>query len=111
MFHSNEFHESDEFHESTFQSKIHLRLFKRNARKTITLIEGLDQYSEIDLNKFLKYAKTKLSCNGNIKKDSGDEDTTSKILIQLQGDHRNEVSLILQHRYHVENRHIVIHGY
>lgn len=104
------------FQTDLFQHKVHLRLYRRNARQTITIIEGLDLYPEIDLKKFLGYAKKKLSCNGSLKKtiESSSEATAEAetiILVQLQGDHRGEISLMLQHRYHIERRNIIVHGY
>lgn len=94
----------------SFQSKIHLRIFKRNARKTITVIEGLDQRSEIDLKKFILYTKKKLSCNGSVKKNTLESGEVQE-LIQFQGDHRTEITNILHFRYNIKLSDIIQHGY
>ena len=99
----------DEF-QPTFATKIHLRIYKRNAHKTITVIEGLDQRTEIDLKKFVGYVKKNLNCNGNLKKDKT-EAGEPQILIQFQGDHRIELTKILEIRYKINSSDLIQHGY
>lgn len=63
-------------------SKIHLRLTKLGA-KCITIIEGLDD--DLDLKRIAKAMKKFFCCAVTVKADNDDE------VIQLQGDHRNEI--------------------
>ena len=81
--------------------KIHLTYQQRNKRKGITIIEGLD--NSIDLKAFVKNIKKQFCCSGTIK-----DDEEKGIIIQFQGDHRNEISAILKEKYNIED--IVIHG-
>ena len=81
--------------------KIHLRYQQRNKRKGITIIEGLD--SSIDLKSFVKDIKKKFCCSGTIK--NNDEEG---IIIQFQGDHRQDISEILKNDYNIND--ITIHG-
>ena len=85
-----------------FDEKIHLRVVKRNGRKCVTTIEG---FRQDDPKKFLKYIKKKLCCNGNLTKSENEE------ILQLQGDQRSEIREMLVQRYHVKEKHIVVHGY
>jgi len=64
--------------------KIIVQLFQRNARKTITTITGMD--TDMDFPRILKEMKRKFACNGHIV-----EDVKHGPVIQLQGDHREEV--------------------
>ena len=68
--------------------KIHIRYQQRNKRKGMTLIEGLD--NNIDLKGFVKEIKKKYGCAGTIKQDDDD-----KIIVQFQGDHRNDIKDVL----------------
>ena len=45
-------------------SYIHIRVQKRNGRKCITTVSGLNP--ELDLKKILKAVKKEFSCNGNV---------------------------------------------
>jgi translation initiation factor 1 len=63
-------------------TKIHLRLTKFGA-KYITIIEGLDD--DLDLKRIAKAMKKFFCCAVTIKADDDVE------VIQLQGDHRNEI--------------------
>jgi len=86
----------------TFNNKIHLRYYQRNKRKTITIIEGLDDYN-LDLKKFIKFIKKKYCCSGCKKKDDD-----NKTILQFQGDLRNEIHNLLKNTYNIEE--IIIHG-
>lgn len=88
-----------------FKSKIHLRVQKRNARQSITSIEGLDHY-QVELKKFLGYLRKTLCCNGSLKKN-----TEKGNIIIVQGDHRDEISKLLKKKYEVRVENIVIHGF
>jgi len=87
-------------------SKIHLHIKKRNARKFITTVEGLT-HRGIDAKKFVNDLKKKLCCNGSIAKN----DDNSDEIVQLQGDHREALSLLLQEKYKVDKADIIKHGY
>lgn len=66
----------------TNNPKIHIRIQKRNGKKSITIVSGLP--SKLDFKSTLKILKKSLSCNGSI---TTDEENGGQIL-QLQGDHR-----------------------
>lgn len=67
------------------EEKIVIRIDKRNARKSTSIVEGWNiEKDEMKLH--LKKLKTSLGCNGSIKKDEND-----KNLIILQGDKRCEL--------------------
>lgn len=86
--------------------KIHLRIQKRNARKAVTTVDGLEQYDEVDFPKLLKRFRKMLSCNGSIQKnrDGGQ-------VIQVQGDQRKEIAEYLEAKYGIKKENIKIHGY
>ena len=87
------------------KNKIHIRLQQRNAKKSITTIQGLD-HKKVNVIVELKKMKKIFSCNGNIVED----DEYEKV-IQLQGDHRIATKTYLMEKlgYNVDN--IKIHGY
>ena len=61
--------------------KVHIKVFKRNARKYITIVEGLD--ATFDLKAILKKLKKDvLFCNGKVAKDK----ETNELTLKLQGD-------------------------
>lgn len=106
----NNFNSKDPFGSNGFKdeelnnSKVHLRSQQRNGRKSITIVQGLDD--ELDEKRILKYFKKTFQCNGCISED----DEYGKI-IQLSGDQKENVKqfLIDQEIYNEEN--IVVHGY
>ncbi|KAA1118162.1 Eukaryotic translation initiation factor eIF-1 [Puccinia graminis f. sp. tritici] len=67
---------------------VHIRIQQRNGRKTLTTIQGLP--SEYDPKKLLKAFKKDFACNGTLVPD---EELGQ--VIQLQGDQRTKVSLLL----------------
>ena len=79
----------DEQEEVIFEeTKIIIRIDKRNARKSISYVEGWNL--ELDeLKKHLKTLKTKLGCNGAVKNKKVNGSDT--IIFQLQGDKRNDL--------------------
>lgn len=65
------------------KSKIHIR-YQKTGPRTITILEGLDD--DLDLKRISKALKKTFSCAATIQKDEeGNE------IIQLQGDHCNNV--------------------
>ena len=86
-------------------TKIHIRINRRNARKSICIIEGLTM--EIDeLKIMLKTMKKQFACNGSIEKD----DTFGTVL-QLQGDIREKAKKLLMTKYDIQEDNIILHGY
>lgn len=83
---------------------VHIRVQQRNARKTLTTVQGLDP--KLDFKKVLKAFKKGFSCNGTII----DDEDKGKIL-QLQGDQRTVVAQFLTGEGIVNKDHIKIHGY
>jgi translation initiation factor SUI1 len=61
------------------QSKIHIRVQRRNARSHITSLEGMDE--DLDLDRICRAMRRAFNCNGNVKKETEVGD-----VIQLQGD-------------------------
>lgn len=88
-----------------FDEKVHLRVFKRNARKCITTIENLP--AGVDLKKILKKFKQTMNCSGSIEVD----EKTQKAVMSLQGDHRMLIRDILIKEKIVLDSNIVIHGF
>ena len=85
------------------RNKIHINITKRNARKYITTIEGLEEkYFEKGIKYFLKKVKKKFSCNGSIDKKTNN--------IQMQGDQRENIKSYLIERYNFDDYDIVVHG-
>jgi len=84
-----------------FDEKIHLRVFKRNARKSKTTIENIP--ANLNQKKILKALKQKLSCNGSVNKEDS--------VILLQGDHREEIKAFLIAEGIASAEHIVTHGF
>jgi translation initiation factor SUI1 len=93
-----------EFEENiTIRKKIHLNITKRNARKYITSIEGLEEKDfEKGLKFILKKMKKNFSCNGSIDK------TTSTV--QFQGDQRDNIKSYLIEKFDFSEEDIIIHG-
>lgn len=83
------FEDAFEEEQMTFENrKITIRVDKRNARKSISYVEGWS-LDLSELKNHLKILKSKLGCNGSVKsKKINGEDT---IVFQLQGDKRNEL--------------------
>jgi translation initiation factor 1 len=86
-------------------SKIHIKIQRRNARKSICTIEGL-QLTEDELKDLTKDMKKKFACNGTIIKDE-----TLGNIIKLQGDIREKAKKILISKHGISEDNIVVHGY
>lgn len=84
---SNEFgipSESDVFEEiAKSEQQIKVRTETRRYGKKITLVEGFDKH--VDLKEVGKKLKEKLACGGTAKNG----------VIELQGDHKKKVKLVL----------------
>lgn len=78
---------------------VHIRILQRNARKTVTTIEGLPE--KIDHERVLKALKKRFNCNGCIQ----------GTVLLLQGDHRVEARSWLIEENISHSRNITIHGY
>ena len=64
--------------------KIIIRTEEKKFNRKYTVIDGIDQ-KEIDLDQLAKKLKAKLACGGTIKENR----------IELQGDHKTKVKLLL----------------
>ena len=80
--------------------KIHLRLFKRSARKSITTAEHLPV--EWNLTKLLKALKQEFCCSG-VAREQG--------VLQLSGDQRQRLVQFLVREGLRSESDFVIHGY
>ncbi|EGC40593.1 hypothetical protein DICPUDRAFT_44503 [Dictyostelium purpureum] len=85
-------------------SYIHIRIFQRSGRKAVTTVEKLPR--DIDFKRVLKYFKKTLNCNGNLL-----EDENLGTVIQLQGDHRKEVSTFIIEEKIAKKEFVKMHGF
>ncbi len=84
----------------------HLRLQKRNGRKSITTITGLEQ--DLDFVRLLRAFKKKFKCIGSLDIE---EKTNIVLAIKLSGDQRENVkNFLLSEEIIPEERNIIIHG-
>ena len=96
--------------------KIHIQVQKRNARKNITTVVGLDLLN-LDLKKLLKTFKKTFQCNGTVDEgkksaSSGNQQKNqSQGAIIMSGDQRENVKKFLIDNKIVEEEFIVVHGY
>jgi translation initiation factor 1 len=88
---------------TTKQQQIHLRLQMRNARKSITIVQGI---APEDAKVMVRYLRKTLSTNGNICKDDDDN-----IIVQFQGDKRAEIKKYLIDNSLGDAENIKIHGF
>lgn len=81
-----------------------IRIRQRNGRKTWTTIEGLDK--DFDQKVILRQLRKDLACNGTVidDKELGE-------VIQLQGDHRQQVGQFLIKEGIVKRENLKIHGF
>eukprot|EP01099_Mayorella_cantabrigiensis_P006419 TRINITY_DN534_c0_g1_i1.p1 TRINITY_DN534_c0_g1~~TRINITY_DN534_c0_g1_i1.p1 ORF type:complete len:113 (-),score=11.50 TRINITY_DN534_c0_g1_i1:106-444(-) len=96
--------ETEEFGSSKTTNYIHIRIQQRNGRKTLTTVQGLS--TELDFHRILKAFKRGFHCNGTIV----DDPELGKI-IQLQGDHRKEISKFLITEGIVDKNIVKVHGF
>ncbi len=83
--------------------RIHIRVQQRTAKKKITTCEGLPL--NLDYSKVLRALMKNYNCNGHVV----DDDTLGKVL-QLQGDHRNDIHYFLTVTGICSEDEIKIHG-
>lgn len=82
---------------------IHIRIQQRNARKCITIVQGLPE--KLNMKKVLQYFKRNFCCNGSIVED----ETAGKVL-QLQGDQRKVIQDFLIEQKICTKDQVKIHG-
>lgn len=103
----NDFENTFDEQEITFEDeKITIRIDKRNARKSISYVEGWNLDLK-ELKKHLKILKTKLGCNGVVKNKKVNGKET--LVFQLQGDKRVELVEYLKNEG-IEKSNITIIG-
>lgn len=96
--------------------KIHIQIQKRNARKNITTVVGLDLL-DLDLKKLLKCFKKNFQCNGTIDDgskttSSGNENKKNPVgAIIMSGDQRENVKKFLIENKITKEEFIIVHGY
>mmetsp|Transcript_35036 Transcript_35036/g.89524 ORF Transcript_35036/g.89524 Transcript_35036/m.89524 type:complete len:115 (+) Transcript_35036:775-1119(+) len=81
----------------------HIRLQQRNGRKSLTIIQGLNE--KLNIEKIIKALKKEFCCNGCILCDVN----LGKI-IQLQGDQRENVIKFFLEQEIVSKKNFKIHG-
>ncbi|XP_049850362.1 eukaryotic translation initiation factor 1-like [Schistocerca gregaria] len=85
------------------QGYVHIRVQQRNTRKTLTTIQGLAD--DLDHGRILKACKKIFCCNGCVV-----EDEEHGLVLQLQGDHRQECADFLVSEGIVSKDYIKLHG-
>jgi len=91
---------------------IHIRIQKRNGKKSWTFIENVDCLKKDDdkfLNKLKKSLSKKFNCSVTLK-------TSNKLgkeikVMQLQGDHRREIKQFLIESKFCKEKNIHMHGF
>uniref|UniRef100_A0A4X2K7J8 SUI1 domain-containing protein n=1 Tax=Vombatus ursinus TaxID=29139 RepID=A0A4X2K7J8_VOMUR len=83
---------------------IHIRIQKRNCRKTLTTIQGTA--NDYDKNKLMKAFKKKFACNGAVI-----EHPEYGEIIQLQGDQRKNICQFLLEDDIVKEEQLKVHGF
>lgn len=83
---------------------MHVRIHQRNRKKCILTVNGLAE--DLDLKRICKALKKILKCNGAVVRDEEYGD-----IIQLQGDHRQDVVDFLVSNEIVDKDLIVVHGH
>ena len=91
---------NEEVNQPNFASDIHIRVVKRNNRKCVTSVEGLDEY-RVDLQKVIKAWKKMFSSNGAVKSN----------VITLQGDQREAIHKFCLEELEIKKDNIKVHGF
>lgn len=99
----NNFLFDDEEISNVGKETIHIMTRKRNNRNFITIIKGINK--DYDLKKILTNMKKTLNCNGAII-----ENKTHGKVIQLTGNHREELILFLENNDIAKRDDIKLHG-
>jgi translation initiation factor 1 len=106
-----DFQAFNEFTDFTISSlhkpKLHIRIQKRNGKKSITTVSGFEE--DLDVKRICKAMRKQFSCNGNVIEDEQEGE-----VMQLQGDQRDNVKQwILENQVIEKNEadRIVIHGF
>ena len=84
--------------------KVHIRIQKRNMRKSVVSVSGLAD--DLDLKRICRALKKLFRCNGAVVTDKEHGD-----VIQLQGDHRQGIADFLAKEEIIEKDLIVMHGF
>jgi len=87
--------------------EIHIKVQQRNGRKCLTLIEGMEQVHD-DIKSIVVDLKDKFNCGGSIMKSKNNSDMT---IIQLNGDHREDLKEYLMKKYDLKAHQLKIHGF
>jgi len=85
-------------------SLVHIRIQQRNGRKTLTTVQGVDQ--KYDFKKIVKAAKKEFNCNGTVV-----EHPEYGEIIQLQGDQRESIRILLTKCGLATAEQIKVHGF
>lgn len=93
--------------------EIHIRIKKRNGKKSWTHLEGVQSLETSDptiqkqfLERVLKEMKKKFCCNGSIKVDD-DKNT----ILELFGDQRIGAKKYLMETFELDDSTIKVHGF
>lgn len=86
-----------------FTSKVTIDVEKRNGKKCITNIIGMDE--DLDLKKIMSYLKKTYNCNGSIIKDE-----THGEVISLTGDQKENVYNFLIKEQIYKKEDIIVKG-
>ncbi|KAL9649465.1 hypothetical protein ABK040_000704 [Willaertia magna] len=96
--------EQEHFSKSTTEQIVHIRIQKRNGRKSITIVEGLPK--NFKFKKLLSTIKHKYCCNGTLINDE-----QLGTVLQFSGDKRKAVSEFLLEEGIVTKDTLKIHGF
>ena len=81
-----------------FDKKVHIRLQQRSNKKSITIVEGLD---DVTGKGIIPKLRSKLGCSGTLKEGA----------IQFSGDQRRKIIDFLIEEKLARKQDIVLHGY
>ena len=90
--------------EEIISDQVHIRIQQRNARKCITIVEGLSP--DLNLKKILKVMKKAFSCNGAITKNE-----EYGQVVQMSGDQRENIKGFFISQEIVESENLILHGF
>jgi len=82
---------------------IHIRNQQRNGRKSLTTVQGIDK--QYDCKRILKALKKSLNCNGTMI-----DDPELGMVMQLQGDQRQNVAFFLISEGIISKEQVKVHG-